>query len=136
MKRMNVYLNFNGHCREAMNFYKDCLGGELEMRSLNESPMEVPEEAKDYIMHAVLTHPAFILMASDGMPDQPVSNGTSVSLSLECESQNEIDSSFSRMSAGGTITMPLQDTFWGARFGMITDKFGIQWLFNFEHPKN
>ena len=135
MKDITPYLTFNGTCRQAMTFYKDILGGDLELMDFASSPMEVPDEAKNYIMHAILTSNGVTLMASDTMPNQPVTNGNSVSLSINCQSTDEINHLFNSLSEGGEITMPLEDTFWGARFGMLTDKFGTCWMFNYDYPQ-
>lgn len=135
MKDITPYLTFNGTCRQAMTFYKDILGGDLELMDFASSPMDVPDEAKNYIMHAILTSNGVTLMASDTMPNQPVTNGNSVSLSINCQSTDEINHLFNSLSDGGQITMPLEDTFWGARFGMLTDKFGTCWMFNYDYPQ-
>jgi PhnB protein len=135
MKDITPYLTFNGNCRQAMTFYKDILGGDLELMDFASSPMEVPDEAKNYIMHAILTSNGVTLMASDTMPNQAVTNGNSVSLSINCQSVDEINHLFNSLSDGGEITMPLEDTFWGARFGMLTDKFGTCWMFNYDYPQ-
>lgn len=135
MKDITPYLTFNGNCRQAMTFYKDILGGDLELMDFASSPMEVPDEAKNNIMHAILTSNGVTLMASDTMPNQAVTNGNSVSLSINCQSVDEINHLFNSLSDGGEITMPLEDTFWGARFGMLTDKFGTCWMFNYDYPQ-
>ena len=135
MKDITPYLTFNGTCRQAMTFYKDILGGELQLMDFASSPMDVPDEAKNYIMHAVLTNNNVTLMASDTMPNQTVTNGNSVSLSINCQSVDEINQLFNSLAEGGQITMPLDDTFWGARFGMLIDKFGTNWMFNYDYPQ-
>ena len=138
MKEINAYLTFDGNCREAMKFYEKCLGAELHMMPFSEMPkgqFEVPPEAKDRIMHAKLTKGAAVLMASDAMPGMPFQKGNNFSVAISCESVDEIERLFSAFSEKGKVTMPLQDTFWGARFGMITDQFGIQWMFDLEKPK-
>lgn len=135
MKDITPYLTFNGTCRQAMTFYKDILGGELQLMDFANSPMDVPDEAKNYIMHAILTSNGVTVMASDTMPNQTVTNGNSVSLSINCQSVDEINQLFNSLAEGGQITMPLDDTFWGARFGMLTDKFGTNWMFNYDYPQ-
>jgi PhnB protein len=133
MKELGPYLNFNGNCREAMNFYKDCLGGELTLMTFEDSKQDVPADMKDQIMHSTLRFtPHFSMMASDCMPGQPVTNGTSMMICINCDSQESINRSYANLAKGGKEIMPLSDTFWGARFGMLTDKFGIQWMFNFD----
>jgi PhnB protein len=135
MKDIVTYLNFNGNCRDAMKFYERCLGGELQMMPFSEAPGNHPPEAKDRIMHARLTNGSAVIMASDTMPGMPVQQGTNFALTVNCQSQEELERFFNAMSEKGKVTMPLQDTFWGARFGMLTDQFGINWMFNYEKPK-
>lgn len=133
MKQLNPYLAFAGTCREALNFYKDCLGGEiLAMSTFGESPMPTSDETKDRVMHAEFKADGVYFMASDSMPDHPVQNGNSISMSLNFTDAQEQQDAFNKLSAGGQVTMPLQDTFWGATFGMLTDKFGINWMLNYQ----
>jgi PhnB protein len=135
MKEIITYLTFDGNCREAMTFYKECLGAELQLSPFSEMPGDHPPAAKDRIMHARLSKGSATLMASDTMPGMPLHQGNNFSVSIMCESVVEIDWIFAAMGQGGKVTMPLGDQFWGARFGMLTDRFGIQWMFNFDHPK-
>jgi PhnB protein len=87
-------------------------------------------------MHARLTKGSTpILMASDSPPHMPYRPGNNFSVSISCESAEEIDRLFTAFQEGGKVTMPLGDMFWGARFGMIEDRFGIRWMFNYELPK-
>jgi PhnB protein len=134
MKSVTTYLNFDGNCREAMTFYAKCLEGELTL-----VPANHPPEAKDLIMHARVTKGSTaglpVLMASDTMPGHPFHAVAGFSISIMCESVEEIDRIFAALSEGGKVGMPLADQFWGARFGMFTDKFGIHWMLNFDHPK-
>jgi PhnB protein len=129
---LNPYLAFNGNCREAMTFYKEALGGELTIQSFGESPMETKPEHKDRVMHATLTSGEAILMASDGMPEQKVNFGNSVSISISASNPADGERIFNNLSAGGTVAMPWEKTFWGAMFGMCKDKFGIDWMVNVE----
>jgi PhnB protein len=88
------------------------------------------------IMHCAIRKDRFLIMASDSRDKKGgIVTGNNVQISVGFESQEEIDRTFAAISAGGTITMPLQDTFWGARFGMCTDKFGVSWMFNYDRPK-
>ncbi len=136
MKGIVTYLNFDGNCREAMQFYAKCLGAELQMTPFSDMPGNPAPQAKDRIMHARLTKGSSeLLMASDTQPGMPFQLGSNFSVSVQCESVQEIDALFAALSEKGKISMPLQDTFWGARFGMLTDQFGIHWMFNFDHPK-
>jgi PhnB protein len=135
MKEVVTYLTFDGNCRQAMTFYQKCLGAELLLHPFSEMPGNHPPEAKDRIMHARLSKGSTLLMASDTMPGVPLRQGNNFSISIQCESAHEIDTLFAALSQGGKVTMPLQDQFWGARFGMLQDQFGIQWMLNFEHPR-
>jgi PhnB protein len=136
MKEVVTYLNFDGNCREAMTFYRQCFGSELQMTPFSETPGNFPEAAKNRIMHARLAKGSTsILMASDVMPGMPLHQGNNSSVSVHCDSAQEIDKLFTALGENGKVRMPLQDTFWGARFGMLTDRFGIQWMLNFDKPK-
>ena len=144
MKQINTYLMFDGNCREAMTFYNQCLGAELNMMTYGEMPGQeasgqcnIPEEAKGRIMHACVNKGPVMLMASDIMPGMPgvFTHGNNFSVNISCESVQEIEGLFTAFGNGGKITMPLQETFWAARFGMLTDQFGIDWMFNLEHAK-
>jgi PhnB protein len=140
MKEVVTYLNFEGKTREAMTFYARALGAELELITFaDHMGANIPKEMeanKDGIMHARLSKGGkTLLMASDAMPGMPLQSATNFSISVHCESVEEIEKLFAAMAAGAILRMPLQDASWGARFGMLTDKFGIQWMFNYEHPK-
>jgi PhnB protein len=135
MKNLNVYLTFPGTCRQALTFYRDAIGGEIiSMQSFGESPVAVEDEQKDRIMHAEYRAEGIYLMASDTSGEQSVSNGTSIHLSINSDDPEEQARIFDRLAQGGVVTMPLQDTFWGARFGMLIDSFGIPWMFNCDLP--
>ncbi|MDB5264383.1 MAG: glyoxalase/bleomycin resistance protein/dioxygenase [Adhaeribacter sp.] len=130
------YLNFAGNCEEALHFYKETLHGEIPMLSYFESaPMAVPEAFKKKVLHAVLQLDKATIMASDCLPDFPLTTGNNITLSLNFPEVTPMEMAFQNLAVGGKVTMPLQDTFWGARFGMLTDKFGINWMFNCEVKK-
>jgi PhnB protein len=129
-------LTFDGTCGEAMKFYQRCLNADLHMMPFSEAPGNVPPEAKDRVMHAaIIKNGVPVVMASDSMPGTAVQQGTNFHICLSPETAEETDRLFKAFSEGGKVTMPLQDTFWGARFGHLTDKFGVNWMFNFEKPK-
>ncbi len=134
MKALNTYLTFDGNAREAMNFYQKSIGGELCVFTFGESPMPCAEADKDKVMHASLTNGAHVLMASDAPPGMPLTAGNNYTLNIACDSAEEAAKYFNALSQNGKVTMPLQETFWAASFGMLTDKFGINWMFNFEKP--
>jgi PhnB protein len=128
-----VYLTFNGQCTDAINFYKDNMNGNLEMlQTFAESGQPVDDQYKEHVMHAVLDLDGFKIMFSDTAGKGDVTFGDNFSIALNFKSDAEIEKAFAAMSAGGNITMPLQDTFWGAKFGMCTDKFGVNWMFNYD----
>ena len=136
MKAIQPYLTFNGNCREAMEFYAKALGGKLEMTTFAEAPGAPMADAGSRIMHARITdanhlHGDALLMASDMPPGRTEPPASGFSLSVMCESREEEERLFAAMSEGGDVTMPLQDTFWGAHFGMLHDKFGIRWMFDY-----
>ena len=130
------YLGFKGNCKEAINFYKETFNGEIsQLSTYGESPMETAEEVKDKIMHARLQFGDTLIMFSDMMGEKEAEPGSMISLSIDCDSLDQLEKVFTKISEGGEVTMPLQDQFWGARFGMLTDKFGIHWMFNCEKKK-
>jgi PhnB protein len=127
---------FSGKAGEALNFYKDALQGEILFKqSYGEAPMPCPDDYKDKIMHATLGFEGSHLMLSDSFPGNEVTMGSNVHLSLSFEDPGKTESVFNRLAQDGNITMPLNETFWAARFGMLTDKFGINWMFNCEMKK-
>jgi PhnB protein len=134
MTNIHAYLTFNGNCREAMTFYKNCLGGSLVLQTIGESPMaaKLPAKMKQSILHSTLTKGSLILMASDMVGEDGLVKGNSVSLMLNCGSKKEITTLYKKLSAGGKETHPLENTFWGALFGDLTDKYGNQWLLHFD----
>ena len=134
MTQINSYLTFNGNCREAMIFYASCLGGELSLQTIGESPLadKMPAKMKDCILHSTLTKGAVLIMASDMVGDKGLIKGTAVSLMLNCSSEEEIRDFYARLVDGGEATHPLEISFWGALFGDLTDKFGNQWLLHFD----
>lgn len=128
------YLTFAGNCREAMNFYRDCLGGELFFQTIGESPMgeKMTEEMRGMILHAALTNGSLNLLGSDMVPDAGLKKGNAVSLSLMCTSEEEIRAAYYKLSDEGQPTHPLETTFFGAILGGLTDKYGNNWLLYYE----
>ncbi|HMR82159.1 MAG TPA: VOC family protein [Niabella sp.] len=133
MAQINSYLTFNGNCREAMTFYKECLGGELIFQTVGESPLsdKMPKQMKNCVVHATLSKKALVLMASDMVGEQGLIQGNSVSLSLHCCSEEEIKNCYAKLSQGGTASHPLEENFWGALSGDLTDKFGNHWILHY-----
>lgn len=136
MAKINPFLKFNdAKCREAMNFYKDIFGGELDFMTVAGSPMEkdMPADKKDLIMHSTLKKGAWVLIGSDMMRDKAIV-GDNVGVSIDCESEAELREIFAKLEQGGEVFMAPEEMFWGAVFGMVTDKYGIEWMLNF--PKS
>jgi PhnB protein len=130
MKEINAYLIFNGNCREAMTFYQNCLGADLQLVKFSDMPGNVPAEAKDRIAHARLTKGVSVLMASDNMPGMTFNPGDNYFVSLQCETVQETDQLFSALSEKGKTIQPPQETPWAKRFAMFTDQFGTKWMLN------
>lgn len=134
MAELNPYLTFDGNCREAMEFYKSCLGGELVIQTVGQSPVagEMPESLQGAVMHANLKSGNIVIMASDMINTKDFVKGNNISLTLQCSSLGEIESHFAKLSDGGEVKMPLEEQFWGAMYGEVADKFGVRWLFNYD----
>jgi len=131
-----AYLNFNGNCEEAFRYYEKHLGGKIiAMMRYEDGPKDMPvsPDSKKKIMHARLTVGDAVLMASDAPPprfDKP--QGFAVSIMID--EPAEADRVFSALGDGGTVTMPIGETFWAKRFGMLVDRFGTPWMVNCEKP--
>jgi PhnB protein len=133
---LNTYLTFGGTCREAMSFYAECLGVELEMImpfAGTPAEAEVLPEWRDKIMHASLRYNGVALMASDGMGPGAVAH-QGFSISVQATSIDDAERLFAALGAGGTVTMPLEETFWAISFGVLTDRFGVSWMINLDRP--
>ncbi len=126
---------FSGNAEEALNFYKDALNGEIKAISrYGEAPTDTPDENSDKIMHAIFLFNDNEIMVSDSMQDKQATD-SNIHLSVDVPDEDQLQPVFDKLSEGGNITMPLQNTFWGARFGMFTDKFGVKWMFNHDKKK-
>jgi len=139
MATVHTYLNFNGNCEEAFNFYKSVFGGEfIYMGKFGEMPAgdgyTVPESDKNKVMHISFPIGNTILMGSDTGGDWAPTwvAGNNFAVSINAENKEEADHLFNKLSEDGKITMPMENTFWGAYFGMFIDKFGINWMVNFD----
>ena len=127
------YLHFAGNARDVLNFYKDALGGDIvQLGTYGESPMPSDEDYKDKVMHARFVFDGNMIMVSDVFKGQPVSTNGNIQLSVDVDNESKLDEVFNKMAEGGSVTMPLADQFWGAKFGMLQDKFGVSWMFNCE----
>lgn len=136
---LNPYIFFRGNAKEAMEFYKSVFGGELTTQTMGEVPDEhlPPDmknaEAKNMIMHASLTGGAIELMASDS--PKASAKAAKIELSLGGEDESKLRQMFDALANGGKVNMPLEKQFWGDTFGMLTDKFGVDWMVNISSAK-
>lgn len=137
MATIQSYLTFNGNCREAMAFYQQCLGGELQLQTVGESPLadKLPPQMKDLILHGRLSNGSLVLMGSDMVSEDGLTKGNNVSLMLDCSSEEEIRRYYATLVAGGRATHTLENSFWGALFGDLIDKYGHQWLLHYDSSK-
>lgn len=136
MKHANPYLNFEGTTLEAFEFYRSVVGGEflgvLRFRDFGGEAMQVPAEEMDLIAHIALPLGESILMGTDALPSRGGLNvGNNVSIVLEMDDAEEARRVFDGLAAGGSVGMPLGPTEWAERYGMLTDRFGVQWMISY-----
>lgn len=137
MQAITPYINLNGRAEEALNFYSEAFGGGIEHMQKYEDAPQMPgsEAMKGKVMHGIFRSGDLNFMISAVPEAKDATMGTNTSLSLNFDQVADIDRVFDKMSEGANIVMPLQDTFWGAKFGILTDKFGINWMFNHDYIK-
>lgn len=130
MGKISAYLTFKGVCEEAMNFYKKCFGGELNLMRAAGSPMEdkVPPDTRDKIIHSRLTKGDLELFGMDSFSPEELVAGNTVSLSHVCENEESLRKLVSDLAEGGNVIMPVEKPFWGGFYAMLRDKYGIQWM--------
>lgn len=135
MVKLDPYLNFDGTCEEAFNFYRSVFGGEFNgiMRMGDVEGMDLPEDYKDYIMHISIPLGDSLLMGSDVIPGMgnPLQSGNNNYIYITADSREEADRLFNGLSAGGEIEMPMEDMFWGDYFGSFKDRFGTYWMIGY-----
>lgn len=134
--RLNPYVTFNGNCAAAFRFYEKALGGKIAMTmTYGESPMadQTPPEMRNKVMHTRLISGELVLMGSDAPPERYSPSKGSM-LALGVDTPQEAERLFHALAEKGTVTMPIAETFWAQRFGMLTDQFGIPWMVNCEKP--
>ncbi|XUX00077.1 MAG: VOC family protein [Dehalogenimonas sp.] len=131
MATLNAYLMFNGNAKEAMEFYKDCFGGKLDLMTYGDSPMgsQTPAHMKNRVMHSYLESGGIRLMAGD-VPEGTITHGDSLFLCLVGGQKGEIQDLFKNLSLGGKVGKPLEEEFFGT-YGELTDKFGFKWMFQY-----
>jgi PhnB protein len=129
--KIALYIFFYGRCEEALEFYKSALGGDYELFRNDAGPMAdmIPPDFKGKVMHATFTCGDLTFMASDGQGSKTIDpEAGNITLSLETNDKAEGDRIFKALSQGGNVKMPLQEAFWGGRFGMFDDRFGNEWM--------
>lgn len=137
MDTIYSYIAFDGNCREAMNFYKECFGGELSFQTVGDGPMvdRMPATMKDSIMHSELSAGKWKILASDLAAESGLVRGNALSMMLTFDNEPEIRAAFDKLAVGSKASRALEATFWGALFGSVTDKYGVQWLLDLEGYK-
>ncbi|MDR2038575.1 MAG: VOC family protein [Bacteroidales bacterium] len=136
MKSVEPYLIFNGNCEEAFTFYQSVFGGDMKIMRFRDMPEKdkknVPQADMDRVVHVLLpVSKAVSLMGSDSLSSMKMKTGDNVALTLNVESRTEAEQIFGKLSGGGKVTMPLGKTFWAELYGMVTDRFGINWMVNY-----
>ncbi len=134
--KLNPYINFKDSSREAMEFYHGIFGGKLNMSTFKDYHASQDPSEDNLIMHSVLeADNGITFMASDTTNRMEYHPGSNISMSLMGDNEAELKAYFEKLSAGGTVTMPLEKAMWGDSFGMCIDKFGVQWLVNISAQK-
>jgi PhnB protein len=129
------YFMFDGNAKEALEYYREVFGGEiLNLQTFGEADYPTPPEAHDRVIHAQFKKDDLFIMVSDTFPGNSVEGGNNISLALEFESEDEIQTIYDALSQKGTVFMELQDTFWGAKYAKVKDAFGVIWDLN--QPKS
>ena len=130
------YLHFNGEAEEVLNFYKDVFDGEIiSINRYGDSPMKGDESLNDKIIHSRLKFGDNLIMISDSFNGQLAHKDGNIQLSVEVDDEKRMEQAFNKLAEDGKVTMPLAKQFWGATFGMLQDKFGVNWMFNHEEKK-
>lgn len=135
--QLNPYLHFDSSAREAMEFYRAVLGGELQIMTFGDMGAEGPVPPPEGVMHAYLeTADGFALMASDGDPERPIGSAAAgVSISISGDDEDRLGALFTGLGEGGTVDVPFEKQVWGDLFGQLTDRFGVRWLVNATAPQ-
>jgi PhnB protein len=138
--KWNTYLTFGGNCEAAFKYYERVLGGKIEMLMTHgdmpkDAQMQTPPEWKKMIMHARLVAGGNVLMGSDAPPDH-FEKPQGFSVSINVDDPKDAERIFAALADNGTVRMPLQQTFWAVRFGMLVDQFGIPWMVNCEQKQS
>ena len=133
--RVNPYISFRDNARQAMEFYKSVFGGKLTISTFKDYGMAQDPADADKVMHSMLESDGITFMASDTPPSMPFSEGARISMALSGDNTAELTGYFEKLGAGGKVNMPLAQAPWGDSFGMLTDRFGIDWMVNIAGKK-
>ena len=134
--KLNPYIGRDGDARQLLEYYHKLLGGNIDLSTYGESPVPSDDSYKDRIMHGVVESGGMTIMASDAPPNLPKgSMDSNISLSLSGPDEAKLKKIFDGLADGGKVTMPLEKQFWGDHFGMVTDKFGTDWMINIGEPR-
>ncbi len=128
------YLHFNENCQEAMQFYQSLFEGNLEIMPIGDSPAkdQFPKELHHQVLHSSLKNGDFQIMASDMCGQGSFHQGNSIQLSLNCSSEDEINTLYQQLSEGGKVLQELGEQFWGSLFAMVIDRFGVRWMLSYD----
>lgn len=137
IKNLNRYLNFNGTAEKAIKLYESALGAKTASISrFGDVPgMDVAPEHKSRVMHSLLRIGEGVIMISDTQPNAPVATEGNTQVALHFDDVEDMTKKFDALAAGGKVAFPVHDTFWGAKFGMLTDAYGVRWMFNCDLKK-
>lgn len=132
MVTLSPYLNFDGNCKEAFEFYARVFGGKADIQTFGQSPMadQADPAMRDRVLHARLPIGKSELMASDAPPDKKFESPRGFAVSIQLDAAADADRVFNALAEGGSVSMPIQETFWAERFGMCIDRFGTPWMVN------
>jgi PhnB protein len=134
--RLNPYISFKDNAREAMEFYQIIFGGKLDVSTFKDLQAPVDADEENLVMHSQLENDSGLtLMGADTPKHMQYQDGARISVSLSGDDEAELKSCFEKLSAGGTITQPLEKAVWGDWFGMCTDQYGVNWLVNISGAK-
>ncbi|QAA32617.1 VOC family protein [Clostridium manihotivorum] len=134
---VNIYVNFNGNCREAVEYYSEVFGTEEpQIMTFGEGGTDpnfpMPEEAKNLVLHTRLNICGSTIMFSDTFPGSEFTQGNNISLTVVSNNMDDIKNYYNKLSEGGSVEMELQETFWSKCYGSLTDKYGIPWQLSYE----
>lgn len=136
MAQLSPYIGFGGKAEDAMKFYQSIFGGDLQIQTIKDSPMagQFKPEMQDKVLHSYLGSNKIVIMASDMSSEEGFNVGNNISLCLQCESKEEIESLYAKLSDGGNARHPLKEEFFGT-FGDLKDRFGINWMLQYSSPQ-